>query len=43
MSESSLYYAFHKDTDPALLEAMQKVLDEMKEDGSYQELVSKYF
>jgi polar amino acid transport system substrate-binding protein len=43
MSESSLYYAFHKDTDPALLEAMQKVLDEMKEDGSYQELVNKYF
>ena len=43
LNESSLYYAFHKDTDPALLEAMQKVLDEMKEDGSYQELVGKYF
>ena len=43
LSESSLCYAFHKDTDPALLEAMQKALDELKEDGTYQNLVNKYF
>jgi len=43
LNESSLYYAFHKDTDPTLLEAMQKALDELREDGTYQNLVNKYF
>jgi len=43
MSETTLYYAFHKDTDPTLLEAMQKALDELREDGTYQNLVNKYF
>ena len=37
-----LDYAFHKDTDQALIDQLQKVLDEMKADGSYQDIVDKY-
>ncbi|NCC97507.1 MAG: transporter substrate-binding domain-containing protein [Synergistales bacterium] len=42
LSESHLYYAFHKDTDQALIDQLQKVLDEMKADGTYQAIVDKY-
>ncbi len=42
LSESDLYYAFHKDVDDALIEAMQKVLDAMKADGSYEAIMKKY-
>ncbi|EFC91103.1 extracellular solute-binding protein family 3 [Dethiosulfovibrio peptidovorans DSM 11002] len=42
LSESHLYYAFHKDTDQTLIDRLQKVLDEMKADGSYQAILDKY-
>ncbi|SMG34915.1 substrate-binding periplasmic protein [Dethiosulfovibrio salsuginis] len=42
LSESHLYYAFHKDTDQALIDQLQKVLDDMKTDGTYQAIVDKY-
>ncbi|MCF4114872.1 MULTISPECIES: substrate-binding periplasmic protein [Dethiosulfovibrio] len=42
LSQSHLYYAFHKDTDQALIDQLQKVLDEMKADGSYQAILDKY-
>ncbi len=42
LSESHLYYAFHKDTDQALIDQLQKVLDDMKADGTYQAIVDKY-
>ena len=42
MSESGLYFAFHKDVDDALIEAMQKVLDDMKADGAYETIMKKY-
>ena len=42
MSESGLYYAFHKDVDDALIESMQKILDEMKADGTYEAIMKKY-
>lgn len=42
LSESDLYFAFHKDTDEALIAAMQKVLDEMKADGAYDAIMKKY-
>ena len=42
LSSAELDYAFHKDTDPALLEQLQKALDEMKADGSYQAILDQY-
>lgn len=42
LSESDLYFAFNKDTDDALIAAMQKVLDEMKADGAYDAIMKKY-
>lgn len=42
LSQSHLYYAFHKDTDQALIDQLQKVLDEMKADGSYQAILDRY-
>ena len=42
MSESGLYFAFHKDVDDALIESMQKVLDEMKADGAHEAIMKKY-
>ncbi|MCF4152250.1 transporter substrate-binding domain-containing protein [Dethiosulfovibrio sp. F2B] len=42
LSESHLYYAFHKDTDQALIDRLQKALDEMKADGSYQAILDRY-
>jgi polar amino acid transport system substrate-binding protein len=42
LSESGLYFAFHKDVDDALIASMQKVLDEMKADGTYEAIMKKY-
>ncbi|MDD3916702.1 MAG: ABC transporter substrate-binding protein, partial [Synergistaceae bacterium] len=42
LSESDLYYAFHKDTDDALIASIQKTLDDMKADGSYEAVMKKY-
>jgi len=42
LSSAELDYAFHKDTDPAIIEQLQKALDEMKADGSYQAILDKY-
>lgn len=42
LSESDLYYAFHKDTDDALIASIQKTLDDMKADGSYETIMKKY-
>lgn len=42
LSRSDVSYAFHKDVDDELLEAMQKALDEMKADGTHAEILKKY-
>jgi len=41
--KSSLYFAFHKDTSDDLISEFQNTLDEIKEDGQYQQIVNKYF
>ena len=35
-------FAFHKDVDDELIQAMQKTLDEMKADGTHAEILKKY-
>jgi polar amino acid transport system substrate-binding protein len=35
-------YAFHKDTDPALIEKMQAILDELHADGTAEKILKKY-
>ncbi len=42
LSSAELDYAFHKDTDTALIEQLQKTLDDMKTDGSYQAILDQY-
>lgn len=43
LSRSELYYAFHKDVDDAVIEALQKALDEMKADGTWETIYNKYY
>ncbi len=42
LSSGELAYAFHKDTDPSVIEQLQAALDGMKADGSYQAILNKY-
>lgn len=42
LSEGDLYYAFHKDTDQGLIDELQKALDDIKADGTYQSIIDKY-
>ena len=42
LSSGELDYAFHKDTDPAVIKQFQKALDEMKAEGAYQAILDKY-
>ncbi len=42
LSSGELDYAFHKDTDSAIIEQLQKALDDMKADGSYQAILDRY-
>ena len=42
LSKSEVSFAFHKDVDDELIAAMQKTLDEIKADGTYDEIMKKY-
>lgn len=42
LEESPIYYAFNKETDQALIDQLQKALDDLKADGTHQSLVDKY-
>lgn len=42
LSRSDVSFAFHKDVDDELIQAMQKTLDEMKADGTHAEILKKY-
>lgn len=42
LSTGDLAYAFNKNTDQAIIDELQKALDEMKADGSYQTILDKY-
>ncbi|WP_240549397.1 substrate-binding periplasmic protein [Billgrantia antri] len=39
ISESDLYYALHRDTDPRLVERMQAALDQLREQGIVSEIL----
>ena len=36
-------YAFHKSTDPRVLEPLRKALDELRADGTVDRIYSSYF
>lgn len=40
--ESQLYIAFNKDTDDKVIQKWQRVLDDIKADGTYEKIVLKY-
>ena len=42
LTESELYYAFHKDTPDIFIQKMQKTLDKVKNDGEYQKIIDNY-
>ena len=42
MSESRLFFAFSKNTDDAVVDILQKALDEMKADGTHARILEKY-
>lgn len=42
LKEGEMGYAFHKDVDPAVLEKLQKALDELKADGTVEQISAKY-
>ncbi len=42
LSEASLYYALHKDTDDAVIDALQKALDGLKASGEFEQILNKY-
>ncbi|MFA7621682.1 MAG: transporter substrate-binding domain-containing protein [Aminobacteriaceae bacterium] len=42
LSKSDVSFAFHKDVDDELIAEMQKTLDEIKADGTYDEIMKKY-
>lgn len=42
LSEGDLYYAFNKNTPESIIEKFQKALEELKEDGTVNKILSKY-
>ncbi|MDI9245370.1 transporter substrate-binding domain-containing protein [Marinobacter sp. CHS3-4] len=42
LADGQMGYAFHKDTDPALLSKLQKTLDELIADGTVQSISDEY-
>ena len=42
LKKGELYYAFHIETQDALIQKVQNALDELKKDGIYQEVLNKY-
>ncbi len=42
LMEDHIGYAFHKDTDPAIIETLQKALDEIRKDGTGKKINAKY-
>ena len=42
LKEGNMGYAFHKDTDPAILEKLQQALDELKAEGEVGRIAAKY-
>lgn len=42
LSESRLFFAFNKKTDDAVIDVLQKALDEMKADGTHKKILDKY-
>lgn len=42
LKRNDFYYAFHKDTDDALIEKIQKIVDDLKADGTLEEINKEY-
>lgn len=42
LKKGELAFAFHNDTDPAILSQFQKALDELKKDGTIDKIMAKY-
>jgi len=42
LKRNDFYYAFHKDTDDVIIQKMQKALDDLKNDGTFNLIQSKY-
>lgn len=42
LKESHMGYAFHKSTDPAILETLQAALEELRKDGTVDRIVGSY-
>ncbi len=42
LDEAESYFAFHKDTPDSLIQDFQEALDELKRDGTYQEIWNSY-
>lgn len=42
LNQGTMGYAFHKDTDPDLIDELQKTLDALREEGFVEKVVSKY-
>ncbi|WP_022662096.1 substrate-binding periplasmic protein [Paucidesulfovibrio longus] len=42
LTDMDVYYAFHKDTDPALVERFQKALDEIRASLLYQQILDRH-
>ena len=42
LTESELYYAFHKDTSDVFIQKLQKTLDKVKNNGEYQKIIDNY-
>jgi len=42
LKEGEMGYAFHKETDPAILQKLQKALDELKADGTVERIAARY-
>lgn len=43
LKDMDVYYAFHKDTDPALVRRFQAVIDEIRSEPTYQLIHDKHF
>lgn len=42
LKKGEMAFAFHKDTDPAIIDVFQKALDELKKDGTIDKIVNGY-
>lgn len=42
LKQNDFYFAFHKDTDDAIVQKIQKILDELKADGTLKKIKSEY-